>query len=162
MYVSLSFVLWSMVSSLSCHIHVSFNPFMMFFCNNIWCRALSTHPTSVHLFGSQSLLLTVALSLPLLKVVWKSLKQLTSRGCRAWEVWKGKVTISNPNSCAYFMDSNLTCEPHLSKLGRCPFDWKMHFEIDLLKNERNSFNRNDILHDFFYIVMHVPNFQCLM
>jgi hypothetical protein len=38
----------------------------------------------------------------------------------------------------------------------------MRFEIDLLKIERNSLNMNDILHDFVYVVMHVPNLQGLM
>ena len=42
------------------------------------------------------------------------LKQVTSRGCNAWDVWDGKLNISKPSSIANFITSIVTCEP-------CPY-----------------------------------------
>jgi hypothetical protein len=54
-------------------------------------------------------------------------------GSKVWEVSKGKVTISNPNSYVYSMAFKISCEPCSSKTNTCWFDWKKSLRIDLLK-----------------------------
>jgi hypothetical protein len=64
-------------------------------------KAFSTQLANAILFSSQWLFLTIALSFPFLKVVLKGLKQLTSSGCRAQDVWDDNVIMFKSNHCAY-------------------------------------------------------------
>ena len=45
-----------------------------------------------------------------LKAFLKGLKQDTSKGCRAWEVWLGKEMISKLEFIATVTTSKVTCE----------------------------------------------------
>jgi hypothetical protein len=81
----------------------------------------------------------------------------SARGCKAWEMWKSKLTICSPNYYACSMASNVTCEPLSSRTNRCQFDGELPFRIYLLKNERNSLNKKVIIQAFACISMHVPN-----
>jgi hypothetical protein len=49
-------------------------------------------------------------SLICLKALLKGLKQDTSKGYRAWEVWLGKEMISKPEFMATVTTSKVTCE----------------------------------------------------
>jgi len=66
--------------------------------------------------------LIMALFLSFLKIFLKGLKQFTSKGCKTWEVWKGKVNIFILNFYACLMAFNITCEPCQSKTNKCQFD----------------------------------------
>jgi len=69
-----------MALKLSGQILVALNPNMMFFLVNVWFRALSTHLTNDILSSSMQFFLTIGVSLSLLKVVLKGLKQAMSKG----------------------------------------------------------------------------------
>ncbi len=72
----------------------------------------------------------IALSFSFLKAILKGLKQLTSNGLKAWEVGNDNVIVSNPNSYAYSIVFNETCDPHpfkalidLDCILWCHLDW---------------------------------------
>ncbi len=92
----------------------------------------------------------------------KGLKQLTSNGLKAWKVWNGNVIVSNPNSYAYSIVFNETCDPHPFKelidfdcILWCHLDWP-------IEEWYNSLNKKEVIHVFLCIAMHVPSLQCLM
>ncbi len=115
---------------------------VMFFLGKDWSKALFPQVTSMHLSSSQWLFFTIALFFSFLKVVLKGLKQLTSNGCKAWEVWDGKVTMSNPNSYIYYKSvSNATCDPCPSKNNRWWFYFVMPLGTNLLKKDGNFLNK---------------------
>jgi hypothetical protein len=58
------------------------------------------------------------LSISFLKDVLKGLKQLTSKGYKAWEVCEGKIIIFMSNCFAYSIAFKLTCEPCPSRANR--------------------------------------------
>lgn len=95
------------------------------FLDNDWSKLLSTQLTNVHLFSLPWLFLTSALSISFLKAIFNGLNQLTSKGCKAWDVWVSKVTnVFEPNSYACAIASNLTCDPCSFRIKRCWLDWK--------------------------------------
>jgi hypothetical protein len=69
-----------MALKLSGKILVALNPNMIFFLVNVWFKALSTHPTNDILSSSMQFLLTIGVSLSIIKVVLKGLKQAMSKG----------------------------------------------------------------------------------
>ncbi len=88
---------------------------MFFFVNNYY-KAWSTHLAKLILFGWMWLFEIVIGSLTCLNVVLNGLKQNTSNGCRACDVWDVKVIMSNLNSCAYSIVFKVTWLPCPSKL----------------------------------------------
>jgi hypothetical protein len=129
----------------------------MFCLDKDWLNVLSTQLTSVTLSGSRWLFLTMLLYFSFLKANLNGSKQLMFRSYNAWNVWVGKVTISKPNCYACFIASGRTCEPCPSRISKWWLDWHMPLRIDLIKNQRNSLNRKQIIHVFFYITIHVPS-----
>ncbi len=90
---------------------ITLNPNLILSLVNDWSIALSTHPTNVILFGFWYLLIVIVASLSFLNVVLKGLKQETFKCWRACEVCEGKVIMFNPKSIAYFVASDVTCDP---------------------------------------------------
>jgi hypothetical protein len=82
------------------------------------------------------------------KAFLKGLKQTTFKGCSAWDVCEGNVTISNPNACAYSIASRVTWDPWTSKMSKCLFVKEIPLGIDLLKKENKSLKINAIIHAF--------------
>jgi len=72
---------------------------MFFFVNDCF-KTWSTHPIKVILFSFIWLFLNKS---TFLDVFFNGLKQNTLNGCKACDVWDGKVLMSNPNSYAYFI-----------------------------------------------------------
>jgi hypothetical protein len=66
------------------------------------------------------------------------------------------------NCYACFIAFGTTCEPCSSRISKWWLDWDMPLGIDLIKNERNSLNKKQVIHAFFYITIHVPSLQSLM
>jgi len=71
------------------------------------------------------------MSLSFLKVVLKGLKQAMSKGCSAWDVCEGNVTISSPNACVYSIASRVTRDPWPLKMSKCLFVKELPLLIDL-------------------------------
>jgi len=92
-------------------------------------------------------------SLSFFKAILKSLKQATFKGCSAWDVCEGHVTISNPNACACSIASRVTWDPWPSKMNKCMFMKKISPNIDFLKKERKSLKINAVIHAFDYIAI---------
>jgi hypothetical protein len=64
--------------------------------------------------------MTITLSISFLNCVLKGLKlDDTFKGCNACDVWLGSVIMSNPNWCAYFIASKITCDPCPSRIIKC-------------------------------------------
>jgi len=99
------------------------------------------------------------MSLSFLKAILKSLKQAMSKGCNAWVVCEGKITIFNPNVYVCSIASKVTWDPWPSKMNRCLFIKKIPLSIHLLKKKRNSLKKDAIIHAFDYIAILVPNLQ---
>jgi hypothetical protein len=55
-------------------------------------------------------MLIIVMSLSFLKAILKGLKHATSKGCNAWEVSEGKVTIPSPNAYVCSITSRMTWE----------------------------------------------------
>jgi hypothetical protein len=81
-----------------------------------------------------------------LKVILKGLKQLTSKGSKAWEVCEGKVIISRPKCYACFIPFRLTCELCPSRANRRWLLGKIPRRTNLLKNDRNYLNKKLVIH----------------
>jgi len=70
------------------------------------------------------------------------------------------MIMFNPDSCACFIAFNVTCEP-------CLFITKymlvrLKDGIGFFKNERNSLNKNDVIHALVCIAIHVHVLDYLM
>jgi hypothetical protein len=94
------------------------------------------------------------LCLTFLKAISKSLKHVKSKGCNAWDVCEGKVTISSPNVYACSIASRVTCNPWPSKMSRCLFIREIPPSIVLLKKEKNYLNKHAINHPCFWLHTH--------
>jgi hypothetical protein len=55
------------------------------------------------------------MSLSFLKIVLKGLKQVTSKGCNAWDVCEGKIIVFNPNVYACSIASKVRWDPWPSR-----------------------------------------------
>jgi hypothetical protein len=71
-------------------------------------KALAVHSHRSCLSTLLHLFTRVQESLICLKAVLNGLKQDTSRGCRAWEVWEGKEMMSSPAPMAIVTTSKVT------------------------------------------------------
>jgi len=120
---------------------VTLNPNLMLSLVNNWSIVLSTHPTSVILFGSWYPFIAIDVSLSFLNVILKGLEQEMSKGLRACEVCESKVIMSNLKSITYFMASNVTCGPWPSSINKWQLVWEIPPRTNQLKNERNYLNR---------------------
>lgn len=84
-----------------------------------YSKAWSTYPTKVIWFGSMSLFIIIVSSLAFLNIVLKGLKQdVMFRGCKACDVWNGKVIMFEPNSCAYSIASKVIWLPWPSRISK--------------------------------------------
>ncbi len=99
------------------------------------------------------------MSFSFLKIVLKGLKQVTSKGCNAWDVCEGKIIVFNPNVYACSIASRVTWDPWPSKMYKCLFVRKIPLGIDLLKKKRNALKRDAIIHAFDCIAIQVPSLQ---
>jgi hypothetical protein len=124
------------------HILVVLNLSLMFCLDSDRLSVLSTQLANVTLHGSLWLFLNKDSSLSFLKVDLNGLKQLTSKGCRAWEVvWDGKVIISSPASYVCLIVFKVTCDPCSFRIKRWLFYWDKPLGIDRIKKERNCLNK---------------------
>jgi hypothetical protein len=79
------------------------------------------------------------LFLSFFKADLNGLKQLTSKSCKAWEVWDGKVIIFSPISYAYLIASKVTCDICPSRIKRCIFYWdKISITNWIKKKKKNA------------------------
>ncbi len=67
--------------------------------------------------------------LSFLKFVLKGLKQATSKGCNAWDVYEGNITISSPNVYACLIALRVTWNPWPLKMNKCIFGRKIMFLV---------------------------------
>ncbi len=72
-------------------------------------------------------LLSMAPFLSFLNIFFNGLKQVKFKGCTTRELWKGKVIISKPKDCAYYIDSKVIWDPCSSKISK----WWVVIEIPL-------------------------------
>jgi len=93
LYILLGFFLSSIALGLSGQIHITLNLDLMFYLVKDYSKALSTQPTSVILYNSLQLFLTIVIFFFFLKVVLKGLKQLTRLS-----VWVDMITLPPHNS----------------------------------------------------------------
>jgi hypothetical protein len=114
---------------------ITLNPLLIFFGQRCVSKTLTTQLACVLLSNSQRLLQTIELFLPFLKVILKGLKQFTSNGYKAWDVWDDNAIMSKPNCCASCM---ITCDPCPTRINRCWLDLNMLPKVDLLKNDKKS------------------------
>jgi hypothetical protein len=82
------------------------------------------------------------------------LKQTTSKGESAWDVYEGKMIIFNPNFCAYSIAFKVTWDPCPSKMNRCLLVWGIPPNINLL-GEKKFLERKVVIHAFDYITIQV-------
>jgi hypothetical protein len=75
-------------------------------------------------------------SLSFLIFVLNGLKQVTSKGCSAYEVWEGRVIIFKPKFYAYYIDSRLTWDPCLSRIIKWLLVIEILVKIIFLKKEK--------------------------
>jgi len=81
------------------------------------------------------------------------------KGCSAWDVYEGKVPISNLNAYACSISSRVTWDPWPLKMSKCLFIKEIPFGIDLLEKERNSLKRNVVIDAFDCIAIQVFTLQ---
>jgi hypothetical protein len=141
---------------------VALNPTLMFLFVKVWFMAWSTHLAKVILFGSMWLFLDITASLTFLNVLLTGLKQNTSNGCRACDVWDGKVIIFNSNFGACYIAFRVTWLPCPSKTNKCQLVRNIPFGIDFLKKANNSLNKNEVIQTLFCIAVQVLGLQSLM
>jgi hypothetical protein len=99
--------------------------------------------------------------LSFLKVVLKGFKQAASKGCSAWDVCEGNVTISSLNACVYSIASRVTWDPWPLKMNKCLFVKKIPFSIDILR--KKEFFENKYNHPCYYLHSHIgPWFANIM
>ncbi len=55
----------------------------------------------------------------------------------------------SPSVCAYSIASKVTCELCPFKINKCLLVRGMRLEIDLVKNDKNSLKKKDVIHVFF-------------
>jgi hypothetical protein len=77
----------------------------------------------------------MAIALSFLNVILKGLKQKTSNGCNACDVWDGSVSMSNLISLACSIASKVTWLPCPSKINKCLLMNDTPPVIDLLKQD---------------------------
>ncbi len=82
---------------------------------------LSTQLANVTLYGFLWLFLNMSSFLSFLKANLNGLKQLRSKGCKAWEVWDGRVIIFSLASYACSIAFKITCDPCSFRIKRCLF-----------------------------------------
>jgi hypothetical protein len=141
------------------YILVTLNPFLIFLVKDV-SKVFLAQLTNVFLSSSQWLFLTISISLYVLQVVLKGLKQLTFNKCRACDVWNGKMIISKPNYSACFITSMVRCDPCPPRINRRQLNWNMPPKTSLLKNDKNSLNKKEVIHAFLCIAMQVFLLQC--
>jgi hypothetical protein len=81
------------------------------------------YPPNILMSSSLWLFLNILSSFSFLKANLNGLKQLTSKGCKTWEMWDGKVIISNLASYVCLITYRITCDPCPSIIRRCIFYW---------------------------------------
>lgn len=109
-------------------------------------KAWSTYPTKVIWFGYMSLFIVIVSSL----AFW--IKQnVMSRGCKACDVWEGKVIMLKSNSsCAYSIASKVIWLPWPSRISKCRLVRETHLRINLLKKHKNCLNKKQIIQFLFF------------
>ncbi len=117
-------------------IPVLLNHGMIFLLVSAWSRALFTQPTNVILSTFISFFLTIIVSLSFLKIVLKGLKQATSKGWSAWDVFEGKIIMLSPKSLVCSIASRVTWDPCPSKINRCLLVRDTSPSINLLKKDK--------------------------
>ena len=84
------------------------NPDLMFLQFKDFNKALAVHSHRSCFYTLLPLFTRVQESLIYLKAVLNILKQDTSRGYKAWEVWEGKEMMSSPTPMAIVTSFNVT------------------------------------------------------
>jgi hypothetical protein len=78
------------------------------------------------------------------------LKQIKFKSCNGCELWKGKVIISKPKDCAYYIDSKVIWDPCSSRINKWWLVVEIPFGTYQLKKEKNSLKKN--MSSMFFLV----------